>query len=396
MNVGTIHRARIAVDALCRNLFRRLIGRQTPENKRILIVFQQVFGDAVLLSNSLPEYCKLFPRTDGYEVTMIARPSVLAFMRAVLPLPREMRFEEVDFKRYLEDYSYYRSVNKAYRGTYGTLIVPGTSMSAMVFCAASDASRKVGLALPFPISSPLAMALFDRIAYGERAVPQKEDMQLQRHRLLLHHLGAADFKAKLPVLLPKERIIPEARYCVICPGASKTEKFWPVERFAEISDYIIEKYDMQIHLCGGADETEQGKKLQMLVKHPDQIVNHIGKTNFSDWSAIVQHATLVLGNDSATLHLAAAARRHAICIAGIYDKDQFFPYKVDDLADTDVLPVTILKDKPCAWCRTSGYYAGYGNRLCMARIQSGKCALCIDEITVQEVIKTIDAILKEI
>ena len=61
---------------------------------------------------------------------------------------------------------------------------------------------------------------------------------------------------------------------------------------------------------------------------------------------------MVIGNDSATLHIAAAHRVKAICIAGIYDKFQFFPYLVDELDEGDRLPEEIFLYMPWAFCRT--------------------------------------------
>ena len=134
--------------------------------------------------------------------------------------------------------------------------------------------------------------------------------------------------------------------------------------------------------CSGKKDSE---KLIELCQYKDRIINHVGDTTFGDWSAIVQHAAIVIGNDSATLHIAAATKRKCICITGIYDKYQFFPYKVDELSEGEILPVTVIKEKSCAYCRTKGYFAGYGNKQCKSMIKKGKCALCIDEISVDDV-----------
>ena len=99
---------------------------------------------------------------------------------------------------------------------------------------------------------------------------------------------------------------------------------------------------------------------------------------------------MVIDNDSATLHIAAAHRVKAICIAGIYDKFQFFPYLVDELDEGDRLPETVYVDMPCAYCRTKGYFAGYGNTTCYHSVKAGKCTLCIDAITISDVIERIE------
>ena len=384
-----INRLLIAINAY---LYRHKKG--INDNKVVLIVFQQIFGDSVVLQSSLQEYTKLFPVSEGYTIILIVKPSVLSFMKNVLPLPESIIFETVDFKRFLEDYSYYNQIVKKYQGTASTLIVPGTSLSAEIFSAASVAKRKIGLIRSVDVIKPKVMAIFAKLAYTETIRPDKEDMMLQRYRKLLHYLGATDYRAKLPNLLPKMRII-EERYAIISPGSSKMEKCWPTERFAEIADYITENYKLQIHLCGGTDETAFETAIFSKVKHPKNIISHIGKTSFSDWSAIVQHAEIVVGNDSATMHLAAAGRVKAVCIAGVYDKYQFFPYKVDELSEGDRLPVTVYKDMPCEWCRTIGYFAGYGNAECKKRIENNQCAICIDKITVDEVKEAIDKLLEE-
>lgn len=387
-----INRALIAGNAYIRCLTPK---KQNISNKTVFIVFQQVFGDSVVLQNSLQEYEKIFSASDGWNIKMLVRPSVLAFMKATMQLPENIEYDALDFKRFLEDYSYYKEIVNKYRNKAKVLIVPGTSMSAEVFSAASNAERKIGLVKCVDVRRPFAMALFNRIAYTERVRPEKEDMMLLNHRRLLHYLGDTSYKAKLPELLIKDRIISEEHYCVMCPGASKMEKCWPTERFVKVIDYIIEKCQMNVHLCGGADEVRFEEIILKSTKYPERVISHLGKTTFSDWSSIVQYADLVVGNDSATMHLAAASRRKAVCIAGVYDKYLFFPYKVDELDENDRLPISLINDMPCEWCRTIGYDAGFGNQVCAERIRAKKCSICIDAITVQEVTDAIDALMNE-
>lgn len=362
-------------------------------NKKILIIFQQIFGDAVVFSSALNAYAELYSQTEGYRITFIARPSVVSFMKAVVPLNKDIDIQEVDFKRFVEDYKYYQKVIEKYRNYADLLIVSGTSLSAEIMSASCNANRKVGLVRSIPIRSPLIMAVFYRIAYSETVVPAKEDMMLQRHRQLLNYLGLKDYKAKLPVLLPKSKIIDEDKYAVCCPGASKLEKCWPTDRYISIIDYITEKYNINVHLCGGQDELKFEEIILKGSKNKKHIVSHIGKTNFSDWSAIVQHACLVLGNDSATMHLAAAGRVPSICISGVYDKFLFYPYQVDELEKGDFLPTTLYKDMSCEWCRTVGYNAGYGNKDCQKRIKHNGCTCCIEAVSIEDVQKEIDLLI---
>ncbi len=388
-----INRALIAIDALFTNLLNKF--KRNNNNKEILIVFQQVFGDSIILSNSIERYTNIFPRKEGYKITLVARSYIINFINEVLPQIEKIQKEPIDFKRFLEDYPYYRKIKNRYSSDYGIVIVPGTSLSGEILASICTARRRIGLVRSYPIKWPLVMRIFSNLAYTEKVVPSKKLMMLQRHRLLLNYLGDRSYQASLPKLLPQDKVIKDDKYCVICPGASSYVKCWPIERYAAIVDYIIEKYNYTIYLCGGTDEKKYEEKLIQLVKNKKAIISFIGKSNFKEWSSIVQYASLVLGNDSATMHLAAASRRRAICIAGVYDKFQFFPYKVDYLKENDRLPITVFHDKKCAWCRTVGYFAGYGNKICKKQIDSGKCALCIDEISIKEVKSAIDNIMKK-
>lgn len=386
-----INRICIVIDAYVRTK----INKKCKSNKNILIVFHQVFGDSIVLQSALDEYTKVFPKSEGYIIKLLVRPSIFEFMKANLVLPKTIEYETVDFKRFLEDYHYFKIIVNKYMNTASTLIVPGTSLSAEVFSTANNAARKIGLVRCTDVTHPFIFKLFYNLAYTEKVRPNKDEMMLQRHRRLLNYLGDKSFKAKLPTAVSQERIIKEQRYFVMCPGSSKMEKCWPIDRFAEVADYLIDTYEVNVHLCGGADEKHFEEELMALVKHKSKIVSHIGSTTFAEWSSIVQYADLVIGNDSATMHLAAAHRRKSICIAGVYDKYQFFPYKVDILDEGDRLPLTVLKDMPCEYCRTIGYDAGYGNPECAKRIKNNQCALCIDAITVDEVIENIDKLMRK-
>ena len=380
----TISRIRIVLHS-----FLSVYQKSEVENKTILIVFQQIYGDSVLIQSSLDAYTKIFPTSEGYKIIFLVRPSILAFMEETLPQPKSIDYRTVDFKKFLSEYKYYREVIGEYKYLAGTVIVPGTSLSAEIFSCAVNARRKIGLVRSIDLKYPLIRAFFAHKAYNEIVRPSKEEMMLTRHRKLVNYLGNLNYQSSLPLLLKKERIIKGA-YAVICPGSSKAEKCWSIKKYAKIADYLISTFDIDVHLCGGKGEEEYAELLKIDVKHPERIINNIGKTTFSEWSSIIQYASLVIGNDSASLHIAVAGRVPSICITGVYDKFQFFPYQVDNITQGDLLPITIMKEKKCEWCRTLGYDAGYGNRECANRIKKNKEALCVSEIEISDVIEQIN------
>lgn len=377
-----ISRTLIAADAVLANIGNRFKVHK-PTNK-VLVIFQQVFGDSIILLPALRGYIELFHNQKGYDMTMICLPSIKKFLDATAVVTDGITIETVDYKKIVNDYHYYREIRKKYEDFADISIVTGASLSANLVSTTLNCKERHGLISCYKTTRPLQMALFERLAYTDAFIPPVGSMMIERHRMMLHHLGLKDYKGRLSQLIIQDRII-NNKYCVICPGASTPVKCWPVERFAELADWIIETYNLDVHLCGGAPEQSSADKFLSLFRNKERIFNHVGKTTFKEWASIVQHSKIVIGNDSATAHIAAASKVKCICIAGVYDKFQFFPYKVDELREGEFLPETVFVDMPCSYCRTKGYFAGYNNKQCKAEIKAGKCALCIEKITVDMV-----------
>ena len=387
-----MQRLLIALYAIWRNLVGRLRAPREGRSEQVLILFQQVFGDAVVLASALHGYVDLFVRQKGMKVTLLCKPVIAKFLSEVAPVPDGIKVETMDFKRSFDDFCYFRAMSRKYRRYGDVVIVPGSSLSAELLSTTLIAQRRIGMTNVIRRKWPPQLVIFERLAYTEPIVPELGTMMIQRHRIMLNYLGLEGYKGKLPLLLRQKRII-DGDYCVICPGASVPVKRWPAERFAAIADYLIDTLGWKVHVCGGTDEALDCQQMIAASKCSESIISHVGKTSFAEWSSIIEYAQMTIGNDSATLHIAAAHRVPSVCIAGIYDKYQFFPYLVDELDSGDRLPETALADMPCAYCRTKGYFAGYGNSACQQTLKAGKCALCIEAISVEMVKEIISRIV---
>ncbi len=382
----------IVIYAFWRHLRNHFVKKRNVE-KSMAIVFPGIFGDAVVILSSLQGYIDLYVK-NGWKVTILVRPSIKKFWDEIADFPNEINIELVDYKQLLNSFSYYKSIVNKLDNTVELLVTPGTGPSAELLSMALNIKRKVGLLAAFKLKRPLILRLIKKRAYTEVVVPTPDLMMIQRYRLLLQYLGLKDYKGKLPRIRKQKRVV-DGNYCVICPGSSVSMKRWPTERFAIIADYIIEKYNWNVHVCGGADEEQDCNNMITVSKYPNRIFNHVGKTSFKEWSAIVEYAQIVIGNDSATQHLAVAHGVKSMCIAGVFNKDKFFPYKVDELDAGDRLPESVYVDMPCKHCVPQGLNYGYKNRECIKRVQKGLCALCIEKVNVDMVKNKIELLLKE-
>lgn len=390
MNIA-LNRLYISLYVICIFLWNKIVRRF--EKGQVIIIAPHIFGDATLLLAPLQGYMDLYGAR-GYAVKLLCRPPIKKFMEDLAPLPEGLKVEAVDFTKLVNDFGYFREISKKYRHQAEIVIAPGTSMSVELLTTTFPTKKRYAFAQGKRNFWPPHIYLFFKLAYTDIIFPPIDMMQIQRHRMLLNHLGLADYKGHISHFYQLKPII-EGEYCVICPGSSMAFKCWPLDRFCIVTDWIIETYNLDVHLCGGGEVEEMmANKLISMSKYSERIISHVNKTSFKEWSSIVQHAKFVFGNDSATIHIAAATQRPSISIAGAYDKYQFFPYMVDKLASGDILPTTLLKDPTCRNCRTKSYHAGYGNGECLARIKNGECASCINDISVDEAKESIIGVMK--
>lgn len=90
---------------------------------------------------------------------------------------------------------------------------------------------------------------------------------------------------------------------VISPAASKDERNWLTERYAQLADYANEQ-GLQIVLCGSPSprEVKLGEDIEALCQCP--VKNLIGKTNLMQLTSILKQADVVLAPDTGPAHLA--------------------------------------------------------------------------------------------
>jgi heptosyltransferase-2 len=104
----------------------------------------------------------------------------------------------------------------------------------------------------------------------------------------------------------------------VAPGAAYgTAKCWPVERYAELADRLIEEFRADVILFGSASEREVAERIAAAMeRRPVQLA---GKTAIGDLPALLAACDLFIGNDSGAMHVAAAVGLPVVAIFGPTD-----------------------------------------------------------------------------
>jgi ADP-heptose:LPS heptosyltransferase len=117
--------------------------------------------------------------------------------------------------------------------------------------------------------------------------------------------------------------LPGTRWLALGPGARGAAKRWPVTAFGELLDQLHTRFD-GVLLLGSADDTGVCRQL---AAHPAlPCLNLAGKTGLLQAAALLQQATLFIGNDSGLGHMAAACDTATLTLFGPGDPHRYHPW----------------------------------------------------------------------
>ncbi|GAA0206034.1 glycosyltransferase family 9 protein [Kangiella japonica] len=96
------------------------------------------------------------------------------------------------------------------------------------------------------------------------------------------------------------------RYIAINPAASKLERSWPAQRYAELIEYSVKQLNLSIVLTGGPANFEQELAREIARRCSTEVINLVGKTSLQQLAAILGNALLCIAPDTGPAHIANA------------------------------------------------------------------------------------------
>jgi len=349
----------------------------------LLLVRLDLIGDFIIWLDAAKELKKLYPE----------KRIVLYANKAWAPLAEQLTYWDevvsVDMARLRSDDIYrlqvlcgihVRGFEIAIQPTYSREYVSDLVVRA------SNARQRIGHLGDTNNISPENKAITD--AWYTQLVPQVilPEVELNINAELIRVLGNKDFKSRLPQLnipveLPAEFKI-EPEYCVLVPGASWGPKMWPVINFAELAAKISQSTGLKIVLCGTQSEISICNQVSEL--SGIEMINLSGQTTLVQMIEIIRRASLVVANDSASIHIAAATRTRSVCILGGGHFGRFLPYQPELNESDRPLPIAVFQPMDCYGCRWR----------CQYPLTQYEVVPCISGIEVVQVMKVCDSIFK--
>jgi ADP-heptose:LPS heptosyltransferase len=110
----------------------------------------------------------------------------------------------------------------------------------------------------------------------------------------------------------------------LCPGSKWPSKVWPEERFARLGERLLKEFGLFPVIFGGALDRERGERL---IAYWGGGANAAGSLDVRTAAAALSCCQLYVGNDTGTMHMAAAVGTP--CVATFSAQDwpgRWYPY----------------------------------------------------------------------
>ncbi len=289
-----------------------------PSNIRIAIVRFSALGDVVMVAAAVRALQHCLPAA---KITWITSPLAHALLKDM----EGLHFEVVEKPRSLADYlAFYRTFG--YR-QYDVVL-------------AMQANLRVNLLYP-ALHAPVRIG-FDRTRAREgqwlfcnRSIPFRDthlvDSFLSFIEMLTGEPATAIWGLPLDesdLRWARERLHTLPRpWVAIHPHASKSERNWLPERYAETVAHAVSRWQAGILLTGGNAPAEQAL-CEYLTQHaPESTLNLCGKTTLKQLAALFSLADVLIAPDTGAVHIARAMGTPVIGLYAVASPKLTGPYQ---------------------------------------------------------------------
>ena len=287
-------------------------------NLNIALVRFSALGDVTLIVPAVRSLQRRFPNA---TLTWITSPLSYSLLQGL----EGVHFEIIDKPQSLADYlAFYRAFS---RRTFDVVLAMQASLRINLLYPALHAPIKIG---------------FDRTRAREgqwlccnRSIPFVDSHLLDSFLAFAEQLGAAPSPVTwdLPIgeadiAWAKEQIKQLPRPLIaIHPYASKAERTWLFERYAEVMHAAAQKWQAGLVLTGGNTTAELDFCARLASSAPAGTLNLCGKTTPKQLAALLGQVDVLVAPDTGPVHLATAMHTPVVGLYAVAAPSLSGPYR---------------------------------------------------------------------
>lgn len=347
--------------------------------KKVLILRKDVIGDFILFIPTLKYYREFYK---DMEVSLVVNTvamellSQFSFIDVIIPYDgkkfRSNFFYRRKFMHNLARQGFDIVVHAVYSREYiGDRMVRVTGAEETITFRSDRGSMKTDndylriINVPEKLNEPERNMYFAREVTGLDCALRFPTLDIQK----FDHSVADNILQKLNLR--------EKEYCVLLAGAGAQYRTWQLEKFAKVAEYIVEKHNLTVLLCGSKGDVKLSEEIFEKTKNRSKIINITGSTDLPNFAHILHKSVFYFGSETGPLHLATAINTPVVCILGGGHFDRFFPYG-------DPATNRYIADNNVT-CRGDGWK-------CSENLQKEEIAPCIRNISVDDAKREIVAL----
>lgn len=283
---------------------------------KILIIKLRYIGDTLTLLPLVKAIKKNQPEAKVFLLVYKGTEGILRYQKeidGILLLDRKEIKESHLFKKIIYGLKTWIST---YKNRFDVVIDLTSSDRSAFISLMSGAKIRIGA----PLGNFLERIAYHNLIEGDTKSTHVIDYQMYSLKFLGFSIPEPDTTIFVPeeinekLMTKWSGLINTRPLVVIHPGARKRHRQWREERFAYIADRIKTAYNSQIVLIGGPGEEGILEKVEAnMVFKPEAKFNSL---ELIEVAALLKHAQLFIGNDTATGHIAAGVGTPHIILFG--------------------------------------------------------------------------------
>ncbi|MCI0514323.1 glycosyltransferase family 9 protein [candidate division KSB1 bacterium] len=219
---------------------------------------------------------------------------------------------------------FFRFYRKLHERKYDLAVVPATisvSVTSDLICRLSGARFRLGARRLNGVENPSGFLYNLPVDLDWR---NQQRHQILRNLELLKGIGIEPQIISPSIGIPapdaamakqfyQKHFSPTDKVIGFHPGAGKIANQWPAERFAQLADYLVEKYPVKILITSGPSDALPVQKMIESMKSP-YILSE--KHTLQEVAAIFKRMQFYVTNDTGTLHVALAVGIPVVALFG--------------------------------------------------------------------------------
>lgn len=219
--------------------------------------------------------------------------------------------------------------------------------------------------------------------------------QAQRNKLILQEIGVTDFQTQIVDILRSNTMsVNKEDYIVLSVDSMDTTRRWPLEKFVDLANQLLEEFEFDICLTGNNVEQCALLTYERAFIGNSRVHILIGELDTGEWIETIRNSRFVVSLDSGSVHVAASVGTVCFCLTGVWDGHRILPYVIERKEDNTIEPICIYRkdvnidELTCYGCFAKRRF-GWKNEECSAQCRAGLPCLCLSKITPADVITAI-------